>query len=333
MRFFDLFKKKNNSTLKKQDDLTLDTDINCTINRINKWVDGGEDKELDKYMKNIGNPNYDDSPILNGSIANSDNDIYSLMVCDRQHYYVVYKSGNRKFKDKLERPNNGKIVDNGTFIIEDWMNDEESCCGTFYAFNSNNEILLKHIVNANIFNSDISDDGKFACMQTCNSNDTNDSNQLFFFNIENSQLLWKKHMISGWADNYTIDTITNTLTLHYKNLSIDYDFNGNIKDEKAWKKQRINILQPYQLKSLAEDLIKTHTANINIYENEIIELLTVAESKGVSNYQLAQCYRWLGEAFLTLNNESKTIKYFDKALKLYPRIGVKKLYLKLTSKQ
>lgn len=346
MGFWDLFKKYNvknqkrndfidnideRKTTEKLDDLTLDTDINIAIDRISTWSKGKNDEAFDKYVNNISN----DSPLLVGITTHSPNRKYSILVCDRQHYYVVYENGSRKFKDKLERPNYGKIADNGIFIIEDWMNDEEKCCGTFYAFNLKNQILIKQKINANIFNSGISDDGKFACVQTSHTKPMNndDANKLYFFDLQNKILLWKKALPSGWADSYNINTITNTLTLNYNNTSVDYDFDGNMKDLNKWSKQRLDILEPYEIKSIAEDLIKTHSVNIDIYEDEIIELLTVAESKGVSNYQLAQCYRWLGENFLTLNNKSKAIKYFDKALKLYPRIGVKKLYLKLTSEQ
>lgn len=351
MRFWNLFKKynvknqkrndfidniderKNRKPTEKLDNLTLDTDINIAIDRINRWAEGGEDKELDDYLKNMDNPNYDNFPILTGVTSNSNNKLYSIMVCDRQHYYVVYENGNRKFKGKLERPNYGKIADNGIFIIEDWMNNEEKCCGTFYAFNFKNEILIKQKINANIFNSGISDDGKFACVQTAHTKpmDNNDANKLYFFDLQNKILLWKKTLPSGWANSYTIDTITSILTLHYHNTSIDYDFDGNMKDLNKWSKQRLNVLEPYEIKSIAEDLIKTHANEIYIYENEILELLTAAESKDVSNYQLAQCYRWLGEAFININNVAKTITYFKKALDLYPNIGVKRLYSKLKS--
>lgn len=268
---------------------------------------------------------------IGGVVKNSSNKKYRILVSDRQKYYILLENNILRIKDKLERPNDGNVANNGTFIINDWLT-EGHFEGIFYVFDVNGQCIVKHMINANLLNNGLSDNGKFACVQSCNA-DNDDARKLYFFDLENESLLWSKPMISGWADSYTIDTNSQTLVLHYKTESVEYNFDGNIKNLDKWKIQRLNVLDRYELKSIAEDLIKSYTSDIKIYEYEILELLNVAESKEVSNYQLAQCYRWLGEAFFQLNDTDSTIKYFRKSLELSPKIGIKKLYNKLISEQ
>lgn len=325
MGIFNFLKKKNSSSNNELLAVGKQSTINSELDSDNTKVINNNSK-LEFFNDNFA---YIESLNISGCVKNSSNNKYSILVSDRQNYYVFFENNIFKLKGKLERPNDGKVANNGTFIINDWLT-EGNLKGIFYTFDVNGKCIVKHTFNANLLNNALSDDGKFACVQSCNA-DSDDARKLYFFDLENKSLLWSKSMFSGWADSYTIDTDSKTLILHYKNESVEYDFDGNIKDLDKWKTQRLSVLDRYELKSIAEDLIKSNNSNIKIYENEILELLNVAELKEVSNYQLAQCYRWLGEAFFKLNDTNSTIKYFKKALELYPKIGVKKLYTKLIS--
>ncbi len=51
--------------------------------------------------------------------------------------------------DDIQRPNDGKIANNGTFIINDYMFGDD-LQGTFYAIDIENNVLIKHYFRANI---------------------------------------------------------------------------------------------------------------------------------------------------------------------------------------
>ena len=76
---------------------------------------------------------------------------------DDPHGAYVLKRGNSKLcSGKLERPNDGKVARNGTFILTDW------CFGNalksrVYGFSSDGDQILKHEFRANAINTGISD--------------------------------------------------------------------------------------------------------------------------------------------------------------------------------
>ncbi len=94
----------------------------------------------------------------------------------------------------LQRPNDGKLASNGNFIINDWMSSELN--GTFYAFNSDAEVLIKRKFNSNLGNNGISENGQYAVLETYYS-DSEDENKIFFFDLNNQKLLWDRKRDSG----------------------------------------------------------------------------------------------------------------------------------------
>ena len=90
----------------------------------------------------------------------------------------------------LQCPNDVKLASNGNFIINDWMSSYE-LNGTFYAFNSEAEVLIERKFNSNLGNNGISDNGQYAVLET-NYSDSDDENKIFFFDLNDHILLWER---------------------------------------------------------------------------------------------------------------------------------------------
>ena len=84
--------------------------------------------------------------------------------------YLLYDLVNKRIAahGKLERPHAGHVANNGTFSIEDWMNSSE-LIGSFNVFSSTGEVIFKELLQANILNSGISQNGLLAVCQTANN--------------------------------------------------------------------------------------------------------------------------------------------------------------------
>ena len=100
--------------------------------------------------------------------------------------YILAENGNVIVIGKAERPNDGKVADNGTFILNDWLFGE-GLRGSFLAFDRRGQSILRHNFSANLFNNDISHTGSYAVCQLCNSN-TDESGMLAFFDLRNGTL-------------------------------------------------------------------------------------------------------------------------------------------------
>jgi len=141
------------------------------------------------------------------------------------------------YKDRIvlrvesECPLDGKVSNDGTFIINDIVS-KEKLQSTFYALNLVGEIIIKHSFNALLYNNGLSSDGQYAVCQTY-GNDTDDGGKLFFFDLKEKRLVWNCYPKTGWANYYNFDTNKEILYLFYDDGRIHhYSFDGKFLDNK-----------------------------------------------------------------------------------------------------
>ena len=104
-------------------------------------------------------------------------------------------------KGAMPRPNDGKVADNGVFILNDW-GAIETLSGTLKAFGPDGKSIFARKFKANLFNNGLSSDGRWAACQTCNS-DHEDAGKLFLFDLVQGTELSSWAPESGWANGYS----------------------------------------------------------------------------------------------------------------------------------
>jgi hypothetical protein len=82
--------------------------------------------------------------------------------------YVMLDGKKLVADGAMERPNDGRVADNGTFILNDWRFSSD-LSGVFWAFRFDGSLILSRSFSANLFNNRLSADGTVACCQTCDS--------------------------------------------------------------------------------------------------------------------------------------------------------------------
>ena len=123
--------------------------------------------------------------------------------------YILLERGKVKLQAKMRHPNNGMVSNSGVFILSDWTS--KGMYGVFHIINADGETLIKQRCKANLGHTGISDDGRFAVCQALESINKSDSCKLFFVDIKNRKLLWKKLPETigpelNWAGGYRFDT-------------------------------------------------------------------------------------------------------------------------------
>jgi len=143
--------------------------------------------------------------------------------------YLLIDEDKLILQGKLERPHDGKVSDQGIFILNDWMFGS-GLIGTFYAFDLNGQKLIQHKFRANLFNNGISRDGRFAVCQTLDSNNE-DGNRLCLFDLIERRLMWKLEPTPDRADKYGFEPDKRILYLLYENgMTYRYGFDGSFLD-------------------------------------------------------------------------------------------------------
>lgn len=247
-----------------------------------------------------------------------------------QGYGVVgilnIKNKNYKLcENLLQRPNNGCIANNGNALVVDYLFGNELSC-VVYVFSKNLELLFEKKFSANYLNGDISACGNFIVVQLASSK-TNDSNKLILINIADNEIIFsiKSPKI---ADSYQINTDKKIITVKFPDddKNYRYNFNGTFLD----KDKLINFIllksdNYHEVIELTTSLLKKNSLDKEIIA-DILDCLNRLERtiEEKHKYCLPKIYRNKGIAYEMLGNNNYAIKFYKKAIKLDPKIGVKR---------
>jgi tetratricopeptide (TPR) repeat protein len=253
---------------------------------------------------------------------------------DENGKYILLERGKLKLQATMRHPNNGMASNSGVFILSN--STSKGMYGVFHIINLNGETLIKQRCKANLGPIGISDDGNMAVCQALESTSKSDSCKLFFFDIMNKKLLWKKvpETIGAeldWAENYRFDTKKKILYLiHDKQKAYRYTFEGTFIDSRLYRDDRINNGNDIEFLEAIKELKIDLSSNVDPHEYS--PLITPLK-KGLKRFSdkdtKSKIHRALGEIFHLQGNNIEAIKHFETALKLNPRVGVKRTLEKL----
>jgi len=222
----------------------------------------------------------------------------------------------------LVRPNAGHISNSGMFSIEDWSSHNLS--GVFSIFNANGDGEFSISLNANIFNSAISNHGLLAAVQTANNYDHEDGNKLTVVDIKNKEILFSVNPETGWADDYVFDESNKTIRVSLKDLGdFRYDSFGNFLDGEEYLSARLNSRQYNQILMSVEILLARNDPN-DI--PKLISAIDRARQMGANDDKSwsAVSFKLEGIAYEIQGELNKSVHAFENAIALNPKIGVKR---------
>lgn len=241
-------------------------------------------------------------------------------------YVLIDATGNKIIlQGEIERPNNGKIANNGWFSLEDWHFGSE-LSGTLYVFSPSGEKKIQRIVRANIFNSALSENGKFAVLQTANS-PTDDGNRLILLSTEEGKDLFATHPKTGWADGYEFKENPTHLVVIHKNIGkFQYDASGTFLDTEKYQAERLRSNRYEIILPAVAEILKTDSIfNANENAQKALDAVLAAKSLGAVSDKGwgATAFKLEGQAYEQLGRFSEAISAYEEALTINPKIGVK----------
>lgn len=304
------------------------------------------DKQLGQKPKNqdvVFNDDFVEIPKLNflGQYSSSPNGEYSIAWMDSDGkgrggarssghgQYVLIRGHTVITHGKMQRPNDGKVANNGTFVINDWLfnRTENNLRGDFYAINSQGEILIRKRYQANLYSCGISPDGKFAVCQTAYS-PHKDGGTLTLFDLTSRKALWQIEPYE-WGNNYKFDVENNVVYVIGRNEEgWRYALNSGefLDEERATQKWRQEA-NGFELYHTVQHKRKTlHRPPTDEEFGEFVSMLEDALERGMHTYPnwKAKVHRALGELWEQRNEDHKALEHYELALSLDSRIGVKR---------
>jgi hypothetical protein len=239
--------------------------------------------------------------------------------------YLLLESDTILVTGRMERPNDGRVANNGTFILNDWGFDS-GLSGTFGAFTVDGQKIVSRNFKANLYNNGLSSSGRWAVCQTCNSPDEHDSSLLTVFDLAEGNVISSWQPTSGWASSYEFDEERKEISLNYPKLGIfRYAFDGDFIDRDGWQEASLTKGDFGATILMAERLLREAEGNISdALAHRLIASVERVFPSITDPKWLAHAHRLRGTCFEALGMLKIALDCYEKALALDPKIGLKR---------
>lgn len=224
----------------------------------------------------------------------------------------------------MQRPSDGRVANNGTFILNDWHFTSQ-LTGTFWAFRADGSVILSQYFAANLLNNGLSNDGNFAACHTCNSESETDSAVLALFDLEHGTELARFRPESGWPSDYTFAPEARIIRLCYANedTNFAYNFAGSFLERDKWINAGLMRSDLYLIRRLLDE--SSGKPDESLARRILTSIDVGLSQEGRRDDQLqALGWRLRGEAHESLGEFTDALQSYEKALTLNPKIGLKR---------
>jgi hypothetical protein len=221
--------------------------------------------------------------------------------------------------ERMERPQDGKVADDGTFILNDW-GDSQALSGSFHAFRADGSPIVSRSYSANLLNNGLSRDGRVAVCQTCNAPGSPDSSILTIFDLAGGTELASWTAESGWANGYEFPYDGDRVRMvRGDRPPLDYSLTGAFLDRRLWLEDEVRRGTLHVIrKALGEG-----EAGTGLSADDLRAGVRHALADGDARFE-AEAWRLLGEIEESVDNAAAALDAYDRALAANPKIGVAK---------
>jgi len=235
--------------------------------------------------------------------------------------YFLLSGGAIVAEGRIERPNDGKVADDGTFVFNDWGFSSD-LVGVFRAFRVDGRAILAQPFTANLLNNGLSADGRLAICQTCNSH--SDSSVLAIFDLVAGAEIACWIPESGWAQSYEFPEDGRSIRLCYSGgASFAYALDGTFIDRNRWIDWSLANGNLTVVDRLVLDVQNTPTADQAGKLIAAIDIALATHRPG-DDHNRAWAYKLRGICLEATGTAAEALHCYDQALRLNPKVGVKR---------
>lgn len=240
--------------------------------------------------------------------------------------YALLRDKRVVVEGRMERPNDGRICDVGTFALTDWRFGNQ-LRSTFHVIDASGRTRIRYGLHANALRSAISNDGRFAAVTTANS-PHEDAHKVFVFDTDSGELRWAERPEPGVPDGCEFATNSETLLLSFFGQG-RYAFairDGTFLDKERWEQARLEWSSAMDLYKIGRDRLEAARPDQSESQRSQLERViqkAVVKGKREGALAHARAIKLSGDYWERRGNSREALKCFEKAASLHPRAGVK----------
>lgn len=248
---------------------------------------------------------------------------------------VDARAGRELFRASLKRANNPHVSDDGLVLVENWKGWGGPLAGAFLAFDSTGKKLWEKAVKANVYGSGMAVDGRTAFFSTCNSDHEAHSGKTWLLDARTGEEIWERDgfghvrfegsrlMVGLAGDQASADNRFFPLDEHGNEPS---EYHAALQEHEA----RINRGKPWWVFPRVQERLGEPDPPLAELERMLVDV----EEGGapLAESDRARIERWRGEIAERRGDVSETLRRWERALLLDPKVGIKRRYDALVKK-
>jgi hypothetical protein len=223
---------------------------------------------------------------------------------------------------RMPRPNNGAVADNGSFCLEDW-HFGSTLSGTFHVFTSQGLPIITKVLTANILQSRISRNGLLAYCLTANS-PTEDGRKLALYDLKEGVELFAVTPQRAF-ERIGFDEKSMELVVKVSGGGeYRYGADGALVDEDAADAALLSSTNYTDVILTAEAMLKAGCSTSEL--ERILAAVIGSRALGADDNPAWKptALKVQGLAHEALGQAREAIGCYEEALRLNPKIGVKR---------
>ncbi|UCS95417.1 hypothetical protein KZP23_10575 [Echinicola marina] len=262
-----------------------------------------------------------------GSEKSSPNGVYQICFSEgyledgkrKRGKLALIKNNKLVYKKSVSRPNDCLVSNDGIVICCDWINYDGDPSGRFIIFDSEGNQIFTLKTRANLGLCAISEDSQYAVFETHNMDNIH-GDKLFIIDVPKADVIKKLVRPCGIKELDIYSVSKEISILNSDDYEVIIDFEGrqtNIEDYENQVRKKGNI----------RDVLSLYNGipqNKKFSDPRYIELINKAVDSEDKIYGLDQIFRNLGEFYEEKGDIKKTVENWEIAIKINPKVGVKR---------
>lgn len=238
--------------------------------------------------------------------------------------YRLVEGSLTRCEGRLLRPNDAKAADNGTFLIADWLFTDELACRVCI-FDANGGPIVDETYGANVLATCLSDDGRYGAVHLASNPERPEFDDLVkVWDLVAHAPLWSKQLEGGRARSMVLDSTAKFLRAETDGIGwANYDLTTGMTDVAAIRETVLREGDGFEIL----DLVQEEVSAGPVEEARARDLIAYCESAASKLHDYpnheARALRMAGEVAHQHGNPSAALPYWDRALALDPKVGVR----------
>jgi len=238
-------------------------------------------------------------------------------------YRLIEDGGGARCDGQLERPTDGRVANDGTFVLADLLFTDQMR-SRLHIFEADGTEIIRRECRANVLTTYIEPEGRYAAAHLAsNPDDESDDERFVLFDVKRGSEVWSKRLEMGRPDQLEFDVAADALWMTNAVFGrVRYGLTEGSVNVAALRETALDNADGFTIMSLVEEDVAAGVSP-DRREDLVAACLRAADRLVEYPRHEARALRLAGEIVEDVDS-ARTLAYWDRALAIDPKVGIGK---------